>query len=307
MTLDMSCLSIIIPTYKRPSALGRALNSIEGERIDGLDIEIVVADNDPLASAKDFMLDYISKSSADIKYKHVPEPGVSNARNGALSVARGRWVLFLDDDMTAKAPWASSMMNAAEQYEAALVFGPVNAIMPDPDNPFYEHMQPLFSRLARDENGLIEKAIGTGNCLLDRELLDLPNPVFNPSMNQIGGEDDELFRKLEMQNPNIAWTNDAVTFEHVPAKRATLGYVWKRNFAFGQAPTQEAADRGLSGLPAIIKWMFVGIAQTGIYTLLWLSSKLRRDPKSVHHFGRLAQGVGKLFWSERLAPKLYGI
>ena len=307
MTFDQTCLSIIIPTYKRPEGLARALESIKGERIEGMELEIVIADNDPLGSAKEFMARYISKSDQDVKYTHVPDPGVSNARNGALAVARGRWVLFLDDDMTAKAPWAASMMNAARQYEAALTFGPVTAIMPETDNPFYDHMQPLFSRPERDKNGLIEKAIGTGNCLIDRNKLELPNPVFNPSMNQTGGEDDELFRKLEMQNPNIAWTNDAVTFEYVPAKRATLSYVWRRNFAFGQAPTQEAADKGISGSLDVIKWMFVGIAQVGIYLLLWLISKLRKDPKAVHHFGRLAQGIGKFFWSSRLSPKFYGV
>jgi glycosyltransferase involved in cell wall biosynthesis len=304
--LDHTCISIIIPTYKRPEGLARALESIENETIDGMELEIIIADNDPQGSAGDFSADYIATSNHDIKYTHVPEPGVSNARNGGLSIARGRWVLFLDDDMTAKPPWASSMMAAAKQYEAALVFGPVTAIMPESDNPFFDHMQPLFSRPERAENGLIEKAIGTGNCLMDRGLLELPNPVFNPSMNQTGGEDDELFRKLEMQNPNIAWTNEAVTFEHVPEKRATLSYVWKRNFAFGQAPAQEAADRGFSGCPEIIKWMGVGFTQIGIYALLWVVSQLRRDPKAVHHYGRLAQGIGKLFWMERFAPKLYG-
>ena len=307
MTYDMNCLSIIIPTFKRPEGIARALGSVENERVDGMNIEIIVADNDPLASAKDFMTKYIATSKTDIKYVHVPQPGVSNARNGALAVARGRYVLFLDDDMTASAPWAQPMMDTAKQYDAGLVFGPVNAVMPEENNAFYDHMQPLFSRPAREENGLIEKGIATGNCFMDRGRFDLPNPVFDPNLNETGGEDDDLFRKLEQQNQNIAWTNDAITQEHVPAKRATLAYVWKRNFAFGQAPTREAADRGLKGITGIIKWMFVGAAQIGIYAMLWCVSKLRKDPISVHHFGRLAQGVGKVFWSDRLSPKLYGI
>lgn len=307
MTYDRDCLSIIIPTFKRPEGIARALASVANERVTGMDVEVVIADNDPLASAKAFVEAYISTAEIDVKYVHVPEPGVSNARNGALAVARGQFILFLDDDMTASAPWAQSMVDTAKQYDAGLVFGPVNAVMPEENNPFYDHMQPLFSRPAREENGPIEKGIATGNCFMDRGKFDLPTPVFDPNLNETGGEDDDLFRKLELQGQNIAWTNDAVTQEHVPAKRATLGYVWKRNFAFGQAPTREAADHGLRGLGGIIKWMFVGVAQIGIYALLWMVSKLRKDPKSVHHLGRLAQGVGKVFWSDRLSPKLYGI
>jgi len=72
MSFDNTCLSIIIPTYKRPDMLARALASVETEAVDGLDIEIVIADNDPQASAKDFMTQKIANSEANIVYIHVP-------------------------------------------------------------------------------------------------------------------------------------------------------------------------------------------------------------------------------------------
>lgn len=307
MTYDANCLSIIIPTYKRPDALARALASVESERVEGLDIEIVIADNDPKASAKDFVIGKIAESDANIIYIHVPEPGVSNARNSALGAARGRYILFLDDDMEACAPWAQAMFDASKKFEAALVFGPVNAVMSDPTDPFLEKMKPLFSRHSRGEDGLIDRGIGTGNCFIDRETAPLPTPVFDTSLNQTGGEDDALFRKLEDQGIRMAWTNAAVTLEHVPSSRATMGYVWRRNFAFGQAPTHEAADKGISGLPLILFWMAVGCAQTLIYGVRFAFTKLLRRPEAVFNLGRMAQGVGKVFWADRLSPKFYGI
>lgn len=306
MNYDDKCLSIIIPTYKRPDALARALASVETERVKGLDIEIVIADNDPKASAKSFMTDKIAASTSNIIYIHVPEPGVSNARNSALETARGRYILFLDDDMEARAPWAQAMMDAARKYEAALVFGPVNAVMPDDESAAFKEMQPLFSRDNPGQDGLIEQGIGTGNCLIDRKSVVLPTPVFDTSLNQTGGEDDALFRQLEQQNIRIAWTQAAVTLEHVPASRATLGYLWRRNFAFGQSPTHEAAEKGLPGLPQIIFWMCVGLAQTILYGARWAVTAALGRPQAVGHLGRMAQGVGKIFWSERLSPKFYG-
>lgn len=307
MTFDAACLSIIIPTYKRPDALARALASVEFETLKGMDIEIVVADNDPKASAKPFMAEKIPTSDADIVYLHVPEPGVSNARNSALKVARGRYILFLDDDMEACAPWAQSMMDAAQKFDAALVFGPVNAVMPNAEDPFLDHMRPLFSRESRGEDGLIERGVGTGNCFIDREKADLPSPVFDTSLNQTGGEDDALFRKLEAQGTKIAWTNAAITLEHVPADRATLKYVWRRNFAFGQTPTHEAASNGPTGLPRVLLWMCIGGAQTLLHGLQFGVTKLANRPKSVFYLGRMAQGVGKIFWADRWAPKFYGL
>ena len=307
MTFDPSCLSIIIPTYKRPDALARALASVESESFSSLDIEIVIADNDPKASAKSFVAGKISNSDANIVYIHVPEPGVSNARNSALEIARGRYILFLDDDMEACPPWAQAMMDAAQKYDAALVFGPVNAVMPDPENPFFKHMQPLFSRQSRGEDGLIEQGIGTGNCFIDREKAALPSPVFDTSLNQTGGEDDALFRELEKQDIRIAWTDAGITLEHVPADRATLNYVWRRNFAFGQTPTHEAAQKGVAGLPQVIFWMGIGGVQALVNGLKFAVTKLANRPKSVFYLGRTAQGIGKIFWGDRWAPKFYGL
>jgi len=307
MTYDKACLSIIIPTYKRPDALARALASVETENVRDLDIEIVIADNDPMASAKPFMMQKIANSDSDIIYIHVPEPGVSNARNSALAAARGRYILFLDDDMEASPPWAQSMVNAARKFDAALVFGPVNAVMPDQTDMFYDAMRPLFSRANPGDDGVIERGYGTGNCFIDREEADLPSPVFNTDLNQIGGEDDFLFRALEQQDINIAWTNAAVTLEHVPAARATMGYVWRRNFAFGQTPTHEAAERGVLGWPLVLFWMGVGGVQIISYGVRFGITKVLKRPSSVFNLGRLAQGVGKIFWSEKLSPKLYGI
>lgn len=307
MTYDKTCLSIIIPTYKRPEALARALASVEGENLSDLNIEIVIADNDPKASAEAFVTQKIASSDSNIIYIHVPEPGVSNARNSALATARGRYILFLDDDMEASTPWAQAMVDAARKFDAALVFGPVNAVMPNQTDMFYDAMRPLFSRANPGEDGLIERGFGTGNCFIDRERAALPSPVFNTSLNQVGGEDDFLFRALERQDINIAWTNSAVTLEHVPAERATLGYVWRRNFAFGQAPTHEAAEKGLLGWPLVLFWMCLGFLQIISFGVRFGITKIFNRPSSVFNLGRLAQGVGKLFWSERLSPKFYGI
>lgn len=307
MIYDANRLSIIIPTYKRPDALSRALASIENERVEGLEIEIVIADNDPEASARSFVSQKIQNSEAEIIYIHVPEPGVSNARNSALEAAQGRYILFLDDDMEACSPWAEMMFRASKAFDAALVFGPVNAVMSDPSDPYLDKMRPLFSRQPQGEDGLIDHGIGTGNCFIDREKAKLPNPVFDTSLNQTGGEDDALFRQLESQGVRIAWTNKAVTLEHVPDARATLSYVWRRNFAFGQTPTNEAAQKGLSGIPLIFFWMCVGLAQTMIYGVKFGLTKLTGRPESVFNLGRMAQGVGKVFWGNRLSPKFYGL
>lgn len=300
-------ISITIPTYKRPNELVRLLQSIDGSKVKGFNVEIVVADNDPAASAKDVMETFVSNCLTPTTYVHVPEPGVSNARNGALKAARGRYILFIDDDMEATQEWAQILMQGALALDATLAFGPAIAVMPEEGNVLFDYMQPLFSRLRDYDTGLIDEGIATGNCFLDRGKEALPDPVFNPALNNSGGEDDALFIYMINQGAKLAWIEAATTLEHVPAKRATLSYVWRRNFAWGQGPTKHASERGLKGLPHVIKWMLVGVVQIGIYATRWTICKLLGRPTAIQHFGRLAQGFGKVFWTDKLSPKLYGV
>jgi len=303
---DSKLISIIIPTYKRPDGIALALSSIEHERANGFETEIIIADNDPAGSARDFIEEYARKSPANIQYVHVPQPGVSNARNGALAVAKGRYIAFLDDDMEAIAPWLQPLIDASDRYEAALVFGPATAVMPKEDKPEYVYMQPEFSRLPHDKDGLIDEGVATGNCLIDLSRCTLPSPPFDLRYNQTGGEDDALFQALQTQGVKLAWAQEAKTWEHVPAKRATLNYIWKRNLAFGQSPSQEAAESGLGGIFGVIKWMLIGAAQSVVYGAIWLVLRLTGQAKHITYFTKLAQGVGKVFWFGPFAPKLYG-
>jgi len=303
-------ISIIIPTYKRPKGIEVALSSVEHESVQGFTSEIIIADNDPSGSARDFIESYAATSPASIQYVHVPEPGVSNARNGALKHAKGRYIVFLDDDMEAISPWLQPLIEASQTYDAGLVFGPATAVMPKDETgqkqAIYKYMQPEFSRLPHSKDGLINEGVATGNCLIDRKRSVLPDPPFDLRYNQTGGEDDALFQTLQAQGVKMAWAQNAKTWEHVPLKRATLSYIWKRNLAFGQSPSQDAGERGIAGIFGIIKWMGVGIIQSVIYGLIWLALWITGQARHIQYFCKLAQGVGKVFWFGPFAPKLYG-
>ncbi len=300
-------VSIVIPTYKRPEGIKSALESLVGQSAGNRLIEIVVADNDPKASARELVAEFAKTSAIPITYKHVPEPGVSNARNGALSVAKGRFIAFLDDDMKALTGWLEELVKASLKYQTGITFGPAIAVMPNQDDPFNPYMEPFFSRIADAPEGYITKCLGTGGCLLDLSLCEMPTPAFDPIHNETGGEDDALFHHLTSHGTKVAWAIKAESYEIVPASRATPEYMWKRNFAFGQGPAQGEADKGLSGSLGIIKWMIVGVIQFLAFTPAWLLLKLLGQPFHIHFQNRVAQALGKVFWWNNFRQKLYGV
>lgn len=299
-------VSIVIPTYKRPKDIVRALQSVEPQALDHPLCEIVVVDNDPKHSAKESVDSFIQQSSANITFIHEPNPGVSNARNTALAAVKGRYVAFLDDDMEACPDWLDGLLKAAKDHKAGLVFGPVKAVMPGTAKSIYTYMSGAFDRIPYDKSGYIEEGVATGGCLVNRQSAPFPTPVFDPSLNQTGGEDDVFFRYLLRRGVKAYWTNDAKCLEHVPENRATLSYVWKRNFAFGQSPTQDAFDDGLRGLPGVIYWMTVGGAQILLSLPGLIFYSVTGSAKRVRSLVKLAQGMGKVFWIRLFSPKLYG-
>jgi len=300
-------ISIVIPTFQRPDGIKTALNSILIQNPGNHPLEIVVADNDPSGSARLYIEDFAKSCQYDVTYIHVPQPGVSNARNGALEHVRGRFIIFLDDDMQAREGWLETLLNTCLKYKAGIVFSAAIAKMPNPGDPRNKYMAPFFSSLFHNrKEGLVNETLGTGGCLLDLNYCELPSPPFDTSLNETGGEDDILFDYLRRNGTKTAWSPEAMSWEIVPASRATPQYIWARNFAFGQGPTNIHASRGLRGLPGIIRFMTTGTIQLCLYTPICLVLKAVNHPAYVEYLARTARGLGKVFWSESLSPKFYG-
>lgn len=299
-------ISIIVPTFRRPQQLLIALASVRNDLQANPACELIVVDNDPAASAKDAAAQFSKNLKDQVTYVHAPTPGVSHARNAAMKAAAGRYIAFLDDDMEAKPGWLTGLVSTSKTYNAAIVFGPVHAYMPGGDKPAYAYMKPFFSRSMDAPEGIIQAAFGTGGCLLDLSLCELPSPVFNTDLNETGGEDDFLFDHLIARGAIIAWSPDAQAIEHVPEHRATAAYMWTRNFAFGQGPSQSEADKGVSGSLGVIKWMIIGILQAAIFAPVYKFLQLIHHPSYVIYLAKTAQGIGKILWWNNFSPKLYG-
>jgi len=86
-------VSIIIPTYNRPVLLKRAIQSILNQTYQNF--EILVIDNCIENRVENIVIQINDKR---IKYYFNSTRGPSSARNYGLSVAKGKYIAFLDDD-----------------------------------------------------------------------------------------------------------------------------------------------------------------------------------------------------------------
>lgn len=298
-----SPVTVVIPTFRRPEALARALDSVLAQHGAG-DFNVLVVDNDPAGSAKQTVEAAASLGEIRLTYLHEPRPGVANARNAAISGAQGTLIAFLDDDQTAADGWLAALLDCHRRFPAAVTFGPVRAALPSPDGPHASYLADFFSRPEIGATGYTPHSFGCGNALIDLAAIPASRPVFDERMNETGGEDDLLFDRVSAAGGRFAWCAEAVAYEHVPASRASLRYTLHRALAYGQGPITLARQKSPVDWPAIAMWMGVGAAKLAGNGALYAVGWLTRSPRRAFHLDRAARGLGKLVWWVRF--RFYG-
>ncbi|MEX0785020.1 MAG: glycosyltransferase family 2 protein [Dehalococcoidia bacterium] len=87
-------VSVVIPTYRRPESLLRAIESVLAQTFE--DFELLVVDD---ASRDRTRAVVEGVRDARVRYVALPaRQGPSQARNAGVELARSDWVAFLDDD-----------------------------------------------------------------------------------------------------------------------------------------------------------------------------------------------------------------
>ena len=91
----MPAFSVIIPAYNAARYIGRCLRSLQAQTCP--DWEAVCVD-DGCQDGTGAVLDRFAAADARIRALHKPNGGVGAARNDALAMATGAYILFLDSD-----------------------------------------------------------------------------------------------------------------------------------------------------------------------------------------------------------------
>jgi glycosyltransferase involved in cell wall biosynthesis len=114
-------ISIAICTLNRAESLRRTLDSLVEMRVPGdLSWEIVI-----VHSSTDHTNEVISEyvGHLPVRWEFEPRPGKSNARNRAIDLAKGDYILWTDDDVVVDPGWLTAYVEAFRRWPEAAVFG----------------------------------------------------------------------------------------------------------------------------------------------------------------------------------------
>jgi glycosyltransferase involved in cell wall biosynthesis len=297
----MGEIAVLIPTLRRNESLERALLSLSlQDDAQYLIDAVVVVDNSPEGSARPVAEAWAA--TLPVLYVHEPRPGVATARNAGLGQVAAPYVAFLDDDQEAPPHWLGALFATHKALQADVTFGPCRGVAAAAPPWARAYLDGFFSRTGPAVSGPTEERHGCGNAMMTRATALSGDAPFDAAHDQIGGEDDRLFQRLDAQGGRFAWCAEAWVWEHASAHRCRVSYVMRRAFSYGQTPTTDAAHlRNWSG---VARWMAIGAAQAAVYGAAAAGLWALRSPKRLPLADRAVRGLGKVIWW--VTPKFYG-
>jgi GT2 family glycosyltransferase len=113
-------LSIVIPTFRRAEPLYRLVEAIDAQSLQDFDVTIV--DQNPPG-----FLDMERLAGTGSRLRRVPlqKPNVATARNLGFARSRGRYVLFLDDDLLPDPTYCARAISVLRQTAHVRCLSPV--------------------------------------------------------------------------------------------------------------------------------------------------------------------------------------
>jgi succinoglycan biosynthesis protein ExoM len=308
--------SVVICTYNRPAMFEAALLSCRRDATRrGMAYDIIVADNGPAGHAAD-IVGRLPPGGPPVRVLRVTPPNIALARNAGLCAATAPLVAFMDDDLELEPGWLDALVDTLTASGADVVVGPVRGRFPGGVPPSWDPTGASFTRELSCPDGTPIAATGPAKppgfalstaSSLWRAATCFTDPApFDAGFGASGGEDCELFMRLERRGCRFAWCAGGGVRETLPPSRLRLGYQLHRAYNGAQvyaaasiknapAPRVKMLDIGLRGLiqaaifgpAAVLLALFARLGASG------LGARAAR-------FGFIASGgCGKATWWRR--------
>lgn len=235
---DLLRVRLAVLTYQRPldmaAALPLLLQQALGASQADLQVDLLVVDNDPAASARALVTRVARQTEVAVHYEHEPTPGIAAARNRALDAAGDVDVLvFIDDDERPSPQWLSLLLQTYRRHSSAAVIGPVVSEFTVEPGAWVTAGR-FFQRLRRPTGTAVSVA-ATNNLLLDLHQVRALGLRFDAEFGLSGGSDTLFTRALHRHGGQLIWCDEAVVTDVVPPDRATPSWVMKRALRSGNS------------------------------------------------------------------------
>ncbi len=288
-------ISICVATYQRPEGLKRLMGGIDRlifTHHETPQIEVIVVDNDPICSAREFCQQLTANFKWSLKYLSEPQRGISYVRNQAVAAVAtdADFVLFIDDDEVPEPAWLEELLTVQSAYNADVVAGPSLPFFPAADVPTWV-IKGKFFEAPRYPTGHLLKFTSTNNVLLRARIFREMDQIFDERFALTGGEDTHFFMRVYRAGYKLVWADLAVVYEWVPKSRTNIKWILQRGYRCHS--TYGLCEKELEPLTKVlVRRISTGSGRIAIGIITLLPSILLGRALFVHALLQICRGAG---------------
>jgi len=200
--------SIVVPTYRRRDSLARCLQAIEALRFPRERFEVVVVDDGSPSPPADIVA--ALDGSLEARLVTAAHAGPATARNLGAKLARGRYLVFTDDDCMPREDWLSAIDQWTSSKPGAFAIGghTVNVLT---DNVYAAASQGIIDYLYDyfGDHSATRRFFTSNNLVVPREeFLSLGG--FNETFELAAAEDRDFCERWVGAGKRLQYATDVV-------------------------------------------------------------------------------------------------
>lgn len=206
--------SIIIPTYNRFEEIKKCLIDFENQNFPQKDYEIIIIDDGSTDKSFSKLNTLKNTLKNNIRIFKKKNRGPASARNFGIRIARGKYILFIDDDMYPSNNLLKEHQSFHKKYKNSAILG---NILWNPNlrvTPFMKYAA-LYGyqfayRMIKDPLNLDYNLFYTSNISLERKWFN--KDKFNERFRTPACEDGELAYRLQKKGLRIVFNKEAINY-----------------------------------------------------------------------------------------------
>lgn len=292
----MITLSIIICTYNREALLKNCLDELVRQMPPFSEsTEVIVVDNNCI-DGTEAMVKHMASEYSWLQYIKEIKQGLSSARNCGASVARGKYLCYLDDDGKPGEKYLLWVHHVLNKRQPDIAGGLVL--------PYYTTRKPKWFRDEYEirrhhpHSGFSKKcSVSGGNFIIKSDLLKSLG-YFSPKLGMIGektrlGEEKEVLLKYRKSRPleqqRVFYSQECFIYHHVPDYKMKISYMWKRSFFAGRSLVEIKND-SFGKVPELLRL----VAKLFLKDVIPMIFFKRESDTLVQATNRLVLNIGKI-------------